>query len=214
MLDRKGLRERADKRVSLSEVMKPSIYHLHPVTLGFTSSAQPTVQDRYMKRIFPLIAIGIIAALAISDIKLLLRCLQDPNTYSAMMGVSFVHYMILHEWSVQFAEFKLAMSGLLFAIWLWKLIKPFTAKWVVTLTSVYALLWASFGLLVLTGIVGLLQHVAEVPIRYFDFTLLVSGMGSRGVALLVAGSVVMPLLLLLLPTLDGYVHRGGRSYNN
>lgn len=158
-----------------------------------------------MKRILPLIAVVIIAFISVSDAGLLLKYQRNPNAYAAMQHVSFLHDLLLHKWGIQFALFKLVWSGLLLMIWLWQLVRPSGAGWIRSLTTAYALLWTCIGVLVLTGVVGVLQQVAGVPVRYFDFALLVSGMRTGGLAALVAVTALLPLVLVLLPIFNDRV---------
>ncbi len=158
-----------------------------------------------MKRIFSLVAVGIIAFLLISDIGLLQKYMRYPDAYAAMRHVSFLHYLLLHERGIQFALFKLITSSLLLVSWLRTVVRPAKGLLLGAFTAAYALLWAFTGLLVLTGIVGILQHSVGMPIRYFDFTFLVSGMKAGNLAFLLASTVLLPLALMLLPVFNSRV---------
>ena len=118
-----------------------------------------------------------------------------------MEKISFIHYFLLHENGYNFALFKSFFSALLLAMWVWKLIYPSKVYALGYATLLYSFLWISIGALVLTGVVGVQQYSAGLPVNIFDFSLLVSSIPLGSLSLLVLIVVGLPLALLGIPKL-------------
>ncbi len=154
-----------------------------------------------MERIFPLLAVIITTIILISDLGMIIKYYQNPNAYSLMDNISFIHYFLLHKNGHDFALFKSFFSTLLLAMWAWKLIYPSKVYALGYATLLYSLLWISIGALVLTGVVGVQQHSAGLPVNLFDFSLLVSSTTLTSLSLLVLIVIGPPLVLLGIPKL-------------
>ena len=151
-----------------------------------------------MNRIFPLLAVGIVAVVLMSDIGLVMKYNQNPGAYSLLKNISFVHYLIFVTNGIQFALAKLLFSVLLFVLWTWRAIYPAKVYFLAYITYLYSFAWFLISALVLTGIVGVLQHSAGLPLKLYDFTLLFI---STPLGLLALVAIGLPLILLGLPGL-------------
>lgn len=151
-----------------------------------------------MKRIFSLIAVIIVAVVLTSDIGLVIKYDQNPDAYSLLKDISFVHYFIFVTNGIQFALAKLLFSALLFVLWAWRAIYPAKVYLLAYITYLYSFTWILIGALVLTGIVGVLQYSAGLPLNLCDFTLLFISAPLGLIALVAIG---LPLILLGLPRL-------------
>lgn len=69
---------------------------------------------------------------------------------------------------------------------------------------VYSLLWILIGLLVLSGIVGILQNSASLPINLYDFSLLVQSLTLLQLSKILSVVIILPLGLMVLPKLYNY----------
>ncbi|MGD8912823.1 MAG: hypothetical protein PVI97_06195 [Candidatus Thiodiazotropha sp.] len=154
-----------------------------------------------MKRIASVIAIFLIVVILVSDIEMIAKYYQKPNAYALMENVSFLHFLFLVEWGVQFAYAKAALSLIMLFFWSYKLAYPAEVTTLRYTTLVYALTWAIIGLLVLTGIVGIHQYSAGLPIRLYDFLPLFVDMGIANLTKLIFVIVCLPLLLMIVPVL-------------
>lgn len=157
--------------------------------------------EKVVKRIFPLLAVIVVTMILISDIGLIIKYYQKPKAYALMENISFVHYFFLHRNGYQFALTKSFFSALLLAMWLWRLIYPAKVYALGYATFLYSFVWVSIGVLVLTGVVGVLQYSAGLPVNLFDFSPLVLSMPFRSLSSLVLIVVGLPLVLLGLPRL-------------
>jgi hypothetical protein len=154
-----------------------------------------------MKRVASVIAIILIAVILVSDIELIAKYYQKPGAYALMENVSFLHFLLLSEWGVQFAYAKVTLSLIMIFFWSSKVIYPTEVTILRYTTLVYALIWTIIGLLVLTGIVGILQYSAGLPIRLYDFSPLFASMGFANLTKLTFGIVGLPIVLIFIPVL-------------
>ncbi len=154
-----------------------------------------------MKRIFSLLAVIIITTILISDIGMIIKYHQNPNSYSLMENISFIHYFFLHKNGYDFALIKSFFSALLLTMWIWRLIYPAKVYALGYATFLYSFAWTSIGALVLTGVVGVLQYSSGIPVNLFDFSPLVSSIPFGSLSSLVLIVVGLPLVLLGLPRL-------------
>ena len=156
-----------------------------------------------MKRILPaLIAIFISIAL-ISDLLFLEKYSTQPDRFDSFHSFSFLHGYLLSTHGYYLAILKLLFSTTLLLVWVSKLIKPVKSSRICHWTSVYALFLMFNGLLMLTGLVGVLQVAAGLPVNIFDFSILVS-LPSLMLLILLLAVISLPILLMLLPRLYNY----------
>lgn len=148
-----------------------------------------------------MLAVIITTLILISDLGMIIKYFQKPNAYALMENVSFIHYFLLHENGYSFALIKSFFSALLLAMWVRKLIYPTKVYALGYATSLYSFLWIFIGTLILTGVAGVLQYSAGLPVNIFDFSLLVSSIPFSSLSLLVLMVVGLPLTLLGIPKL-------------
>lgn len=161
-----------------------------------------------MKRIFPLLAVIITTLIFISDIGIIIKYLNKPNAYSLMEKIYFTHYFLLHKHGFIFALLKSFFSALLLTMWAWKLIYPSKVYALGYATLLYSFFWTFIGALVLTGVVGVQQYSAGIPVNVFDFSLLVSSIPFGSLSLLLLMAVGLPLALLGIPKLHNRCFTG------
>ena len=159
-----------------------------------------------LSRLISLFAVVVIGGIFVSDVGLLIKYVQKPDAYSLMENVSFVHYFILYEKGIEFALLKAIFSAVLMFFWMWKLIYPSRVEALKYATLTYSLVWVFIGVIVLTGVSGILQFSAGLTVKPFDMTPLLISMNLKSLGFLVAMSVVLPIVLLLLPRLHNHFH--------
>ena len=157
-----------------------------------------------MKRIFAFLSVALLIIILISDIGLIIKYHQEPNAYLMMEYISFIHYFVLHENGYEFALIKAFFSALLLAMWLWRLIYPAKVYMLGYAMLLYSFFWLSIGVLVLSGVTGVLQYSAGYPINLLDLSLLVNNVPFGLLAALVLFAVGSPLVLLSLPKLHNF----------
>ncbi|MCY0965891.1 hypothetical protein [Parathalassolituus penaei] len=154
-----------------------------------------------MKRQFSFLAVVVIGINLVSDIALLMKYLQKPNAFYLMDRISWIHDLILHEYGQWFALFKAVCSGMLFSLWLQRFINPSPVKGLGYATLFYALFWMTSGLLVMTGISGMLQQSSGYPVDLLSWHALYHGLGMTDLLSMLVMLIVIPLLLLVVPRL-------------
>lgn len=121
---------------------------------------------------------------------------REPDAYSLMENVSFIHYFLLHKNGYKFALIKSLFSALLLMSWAWRLIHPAKVYSLGYATLLYSFSWLCVGALVLTGVNGVLQYSAGLPVNPFDLSLLSLSISFGSFLLLVPIAVGLPLVLL------------------
>ena len=81
------------------------------------------------------------------------------------------------------------------------LVYPAKAIALMYATTAYAVMWLLIGALILTGVVGVLQYSAGMPVNVVDSSLLVPTMPLRIRSWYMLMMVGIPSLLLVLPML-------------
>lgn len=143
----------------------------------------------------------IIFGILISDAGMLIKYLQKPNSFKIMENISFIHWLILHSLGYKFAILKLAFSVVMFVMWGWKFIRPTRAVTLEYFTYIYSLLWVCIGVLILTGISGILQYSVNIPIQLLNLSPLISSVPTNQFVFLILAIIFLPLLLLAVPKL-------------
>lgn len=148
------------------------------------------------------IAISILITLTlITDIGLIIKYHQKPNVFSSFEHISFIHYFIFHSNGIEFSIFKTIFSVSLLSLWVWRSIHPNQVNLLGYATLIYSLLWTLIGALVLTGVSGILQLSAGLPINLLDLSLLTSSASRAQIASLLSVIILFPLALMTLPRL-------------
>lgn len=142
-----------------------------------------------------------------SDIAMISKLHKNPNTYSLMERVSFLHHFLLLENGFAFAATKLFSSFLILAMWGWRAIRPAEVGALGYATQFYSLAWLLIGALALTGVVGVLQFSTGLPVNVFDFSALTSATSFSTLLLLALIVTGLPLMLLYLPRLHNHLLR-------
>ena len=156
-----------------------------------------------MKRTLPaLIAIFISMAL-ISDLFFLEKYSTQPDRFDSFHEFSFLHGYLLSTHGFYLAILKLFFSTTLLLVWVNKLIKPVKSIRACNWTSAYALFLMLNGMLMLTGLIGVLQVAAGLPVNIFDFSILAS-LPALTVLILLLAVISLPVLLIVLPRLYNY----------
>lgn len=161
-----------------------------------------------MKRIAPSLAILVIVAVLISDLGLIAKYKNNPDVYATMKNISELHYLLLNEWGITFAYSKFIVSLSLLVFWLARFVFPTAVTLLKYATWVYAVAWSAIGLLVMTGINGILQHSSGTAINFFDLSPLLSSSGVTNLLFLSVGVILLPLVLLLIPAFHNFMVRG------
>ena len=154
-----------------------------------------------MKRSFSLILVALIGALLATDVGLLMKHYQTPEAFALLEKVSSIHYLLLHKVGYLFASIKTLFSALLLIMWMRVLVYPAKAIALMYATTAYAVMWLLIGALILTGVVGVLQYSAGMPVNVVDLSLLVPTMPLRIRSWYMLMMVGIPSLLLVLPML-------------
>lgn len=154
-----------------------------------------------MKRQFSFLAMVVIGITLVSDIALLMKYYHKPNAFYLMERISWLHALVLHEYGQWFALFKAGCSGMLFSFWLQRFINPSPVKGLGYATLFYAVIWMALGLLVLTGISGMLQHSSGGRVDLLNWYALYRGLGMADLLSMLVMLIAIPLLLLVVPRL-------------
>lgn len=137
-----------------------------------------------------------------TDLGLLMKYIENPDTYSTMENISFIHYFLLHSNGEELAVIKILISASLFAFWTRRFIYPDQVTVLKYATFIYSFIWVLIGLLVLTGISGTLQYAAGIPIQLFDLSPLVTTMPISTLSVLISVVIGIPVFLVLIPKLN------------
>lgn len=160
-----------------------------------------------MSRVVSVICLVLIVFILVTDIGLVVKYYQKPNAYALMSQVSSFHYIVLHKVGIQFAHAKVVVSLLLLVSWLWKFLYPSKMSLLKNMTVLYSLLWVLIGMLVLTGIVGVLQYSAGAPIELYNFSSLVKSTSFAQLFSIVLSAVILPMVLMFMPRIYNYTLR-------
>jgi hypothetical protein len=156
-----------------------------------------------LKRILSALIITLISIAFISDLFFLEKYSTQPDRFDSFHNFSFLHGYLLSTHGYYLAILKLLFSTTLLLVWVSKLIKPVKSSWACHWTSIYALFLMFNGLLMLTGLVGVLQVAAGRPVNIFDFSILVS-LPTLTVLILLLAVISLPILLMILLRLYNY----------
>ena len=154
-----------------------------------------------MKRIFSLIGIILIVGILISDASMVIKYLKKPDSFMIMENISFIHWLLLHNLGYNFAILKLIFSTVMLVMWVCKFIYPTKAVTLAYVTSIYSFLWVFIGVLMLTGISGILQYSVNMPVELLNLSPLVTSIPIGKLIFLIASVILLPLLLLAVPKL-------------
>lgn len=157
-----------------------------------------------MKRILSALIVVLMSVVVVSDLFFLEKYFTQPDRFDLFHGFSFLHGYLLSTYGYYFALLRLLFSVTLLLAWVGKLMRPVKAGWIYHWTSIYALFLILNGLLVLTGLIGVLQVSVGLPVNIFDFSVLVS-FPALIVLILLLSVIGFPLLLVLLSRL--YSHK-------
>lgn len=151
-----------------------------------------------MKRTLSALVVIVISVAFIPDLLFLEKYSTHPDRFASAHKLSFVHGYLLHTNGYYFALSKLLFSLFLLLVWASKIINPVKANWACHWTSAYSLFLILNGWLMLTGMVGVLQMAAGLPVNIFDFSIFVS-LPAPMLLILLLAVISLPLLLMLLP---------------
>lgn len=164
-----------------------------------------------MSRVYAASVVVIFGVFLAVDWRLLSQYYQKPDRFSLFEGISPLHYFLLDEMGLLFAQAKMVFSLALLVVWIRVLVFPTRITALDHATTIYAAFWAFVGLFVFTGVIGLIQYGAGMPINIFDYRLLVATMPQPWLSWYLICVVGFPLVLVILTKL--YKRRANKLWD-
>ena len=119
-------------------------------------------------KILILIMLALLGVFLFMDIRLLVKILEKPQVFSDVGDFSYIHHLLLIEYKLEFAVFKLVFTLLILFLWVVQFFKCCWLRVLRNITACYVLFWIMVFLLVGTAIAGVLQQLVGIPINLLN----------------------------------------------